>query len=89
MRTLLYALLFAVVSLAAAADTGHPTPDRAPNDPAAACQQPGASATDRADGEIEQARRGCCSWHDGVCGCDSNVGRLICCDGTYSPSCGC
>jgi hypothetical protein len=32
-------------------------------------------------------RRGCCSWHQGVCGCQS--GRALCCDGTLSPSCGC
>ena len=31
--------------------------------------------------------RGCCSWHKGVCGCEN--GRAVCCDGTYSPTCGC
>jgi len=31
--------------------------------------------------------RGCCSHHKGVCGCDN--GRVVCCDGNYSPSCGC
>lgn len=31
--------------------------------------------------------RGCCSWHQGVCGCQ--FGRALCCDGTLSPSCGC
>lgn len=36
---------------------------------------------------IEQ-RRGCCSWHGGVCGCSSG-GRVQCCDGTLSPSCRC
>ena len=35
----------------------------------------------------EEQRRGCCSWHGGVCGC--NGGRALCCDGTLSPSCGC
>lgn len=35
------------------------------------------------------ARSGCCSWHDGVCGCDTSVGRQVCCDGSYSPSCVC
>jgi hypothetical protein len=34
-------------------------------------------------------RKGCCSWHGGVLGCDNNTGRLICRDGTYSPSCTC
>lgn len=34
------------------------------------------------------ATSGCCSYHDGVCGCGEN-GRQICCDGSISPSCGC
>ena len=33
-------------------------------------------------------RSGCCSHHGGVCGCGSNR-RTICCDGNFSPSCGC
>ena len=33
------------------------------------------------------SRRGCCSWHDGVCGCSG--GRTQCCDGSQSPSCTC
>ncbi len=33
------------------------------------------------------ARRGCCSHHDGVCGCSN--GRQECCDGSLSPSCTC
>lgn len=32
-------------------------------------------------------RSGCCSWHQGVCGCRN--GRAVCCDGSLSPSCGC
>jgi len=32
-------------------------------------------------------RRGCCSWHSGVCRCSG--GRVTCCDGTTSPSCTC
>jgi hypothetical protein len=32
-------------------------------------------------------RRGCCSHHGGVCGCSG--GRAVCCDGSFSPSCGC
>lgn len=36
--------------------------------------------------DIKQ-RRGCCSHHGGVCGCSH--GRAVCCDGSYSPSCGC
>jgi hypothetical protein len=33
------------------------------------------------------ARRGCCSHHQGVCGCEG--GRTICCDGVTSPTCTC
>lgn len=32
-------------------------------------------------------KRGCCSSHGGVCGCQN--GRSKCCDGTLSPSCQC
>ncbi len=31
--------------------------------------------------------RGCCSHHGGPLGC--NGGRVVCADGTYSPTCGC
>lgn len=40
------------------------------------------------DGIMVQ-RRGCCSWHGGVAGCDESSGRLRCNDGTLSPSCRC
>lgn len=39
------------------------------------------------DPDLVPMQRGCCSWHQGVCNC--NNGRVVCCDGTYSPSCGC
>lgn len=35
------------------------------------------------------AQSGCCSYHGGVSHCDSSVGRQVCNDGTYSPSCVC
>jgi hypothetical protein len=31
--------------------------------------------------------RGCCSWHGGQCGCSGE--RVLCCDGTLSPTCVC
>jgi len=38
--------------------------------------------------QIEEVRRrGCCSWHGGVSGCSN--GRIVCNDGSYSPSCTC
>jgi methylphosphotriester-DNA--protein-cysteine methyltransferase len=36
-----------------------------------------------------EERRGCCSWHGGVCGCDYSTCRVICCDRTLSPTCTC
>src|SRR5437588_4824679 len=35
------------------------------------------------------ATRGCCSYHGGVAYCDSSIGRYVCNDGGYSPSCTC
>lgn len=40
-------------------------------------------------GDGNEYTRGCCSHHRGVDYCDSSVGRLVCNDGTYSPSCRC
>jgi hypothetical protein len=37
--------------------------------------------------EQKIARSGCCSWHGGVCDCIG--GRVVCCDGTFSPTCKC
>lgn len=34
-------------------------------------------------------RRGCCSHHDGVCGCNTSTNMLRCCDGASSPTCSC
>jgi hypothetical protein len=38
-------------------------------------------------GNPDPARRGCCSWHMGVCGCYGS--RVVCCDGMFSPTCTC
>ena len=37
---------------------------------------------------ILSAQRGCCSWHGGVSG-QCYQGRVVCNDGTLSPSCRC
>src|SRR5207244_2804553 len=42
-------------------------------------------ATD-ASATILLAQQGCCSSHNGVCGC-SGAGKTLCCDGTQSPTC--
>jgi len=39
------------------------------------------------DLDLDVERRGCCSWHQEVCGC--SAGRAVCCDGMLSPTCGC
>ncbi len=36
---------------------------------------------------ISVEKSGCCSWHNGVQGCSG--GRVVCNDGTLSPSCTC
>lgn len=33
------------------------------------------------------AQSGCCSHHDGVCGCSGTM--VLCCDNSFSPSCRC
>lgn len=38
------------------------------------------------DGQV-LAGQGCCSHHKGQCGCKD--GRVVCCDGSLSPSCRC
>lgn len=39
--------------------------------------------------QVANAGRGCCSYHGGQAYCDSSVGRWVCQDGTYSPTCTC
>jgi hypothetical protein len=51
-------------------------------EPPEACEH---ALTTAADADPE--RRGCCSWHGGVCGCAGT--RAVCCDGSLSPSCPC
>ena len=36
---------------------------------------------------LDVERSGCCSWHGGVSGCSG--GRIVCNDGSLSPSCTC
>jgi hypothetical protein len=35
------------------------------------------------------AHQGCCSWHAGVDSCDIASDKLLCNDGTLSPTCSC
>jgi hypothetical protein len=41
----------------------------------------------RNNSESTVAGRGCCSYHGGQCGCRG--GSVVCCDGSFSPSCEC
>lgn len=73
-------IVFALVTAAVAADDVSTTPSEAKiTSDAAYC-------SDDLSPEL-LAKRGCCSWHKGVCGCQNN--RVVCCDGTYSPTCTC
>jgi len=36
---------------------------------------------------VEVEKSGCCSWHGGVADCRN--GRVVCADGSLSPSCTC
>ena len=44
------------------------------------------AATGPASGDQVETR-GCCSHHQGVCGCSGHT--EMCCDNTASPTCGC
>ena len=43
----------------------------------------------RAEAAGAPDKSGCCSHHDGVCGCNAPSHELVCCDGSRSPTCGC
>lgn len=83
MRTVLLTLaLILVLSSAAWADElGQAKDSTAEATPAMLCK------ADVPNEALTLAGRGCCSWHKGQCGCEG--GRVVCCDGTLSPSCRC
>ena len=47
------------------------------------------ASIDDLPGKTKFERSGCCSHHNGVCGCDQSSDKITCCDGTTSPSCTC
>lgn len=80
MKTFATALLFLLLAVPAFAD------DTA-TQPITADQCSATPQTDDLPGILEAAR-GCCSHHGGMSGQCSN-GRVVCRDGTLSPSCKC
>lgn len=82
MRNLLFGLLLAFAAVGAQADEGLEASAVAGADQAACAELKAEGAS-----EEQLAKSGCCSWHDGVCGCSGT--RVKCCDGTLSPSCTC
>jgi len=78
----LLVILAAIAGLSAPSTAPQPRPVHAPVAPMSkACPQKLLASSAPKEG------RGCCSWHGGQCGCSG--GRVTCCDGTVSPSCGC
>lgn len=80
---LLFTLITVVLGSSAWADQGQPYQQH--NSSQASCEDRLTQADENADESI--GKRGCCSHHGGVCGCGGL--RLLCCDGTLSPSCRC
>lgn len=81
MKTLYTVLLFLLLAVPAFAD------DTAAAQPTISDQCGPTTQTDDLPGILEAAR-GCCSRHGGMSGQCSN-GRVVCRDGTLSPSCKC
>lgn len=81
MKTLASALLFLLFTVPAFADDS-------PVSQAVASGQCGSTQVDDALDGILEAGRGCCSHHGGMSGQCSN-GRVVCRDGTLSPTCKC
>ena len=75
-------LLMAALSMLAGGDTG-----------AVARLQPGGISSvceamvKNGASKEELAQQACCVYNRGVCGC--RAGRIVCCDMTFSPNCGC
>ena len=81
MKTFAIALLFLLLTVPAFAD------DLAAPQPIISDQCSATAKPDDFPGILEAAR-GCCSHHGGMSGQCSN-GRVVCRDGTLSPSCKC
>ena len=99
-KALIAALAFCVFAFSAVADEQQSTVDPKPAVECSAgkaadflkalMETPEASGcqVQQTDAPIgDQAGQGCCSWHGGQCGC--SAGQVVCCDGQYSPTCGC
>ncbi len=79
----MFALLIATVSFAEENKVDGSQPIKPFEVIQTACNETGLTLLQR----DELGQSGCCSWHGGVCGCQ--YGRVVCCDGNYSPSCSC
>lgn len=79
----IFVMFAAFLFFALSASATEPTPTATEAEAAACAELELSGATSE-----QLAQQGCCSYHDGVCGCGVN-GRVRCCDGTQSPSCRC
>ena len=80
MKNLIYTLILILAAITPVSATDVESGVR---EKAAFCE----NLIDEGASEEKIAKSGCCSWHNGVCGCYG--GRVSCCDGTLSPSCTC
>lgn len=78
--------LFLLSPTANAVDCSKPTNTQAPEALRVLASIPPVLPLSQKTNETTE-RSGCCSHHKGVCGC--SYGRTVCCDGSYSPTCGC
>ena len=87
---ILTALFVSIVFSAMAMNSSLPAPDTAVQTPELSTipQKENITTNDNTPSDKIE-RRGCCSHHGGVCGCDQASGKIKCCDGTLSPSCTC
>ncbi len=80
-------LALSIASFLLVAGSVNAEAERANQSPAVASKQVCQKMKSDGASAEQLAKRGCCSWHGGVCGCVG--GRVTCCDQTFSPSCTC
>lgn len=79
-------LIFLAIALLASIQSASATEDVTPKSAATVKSQCESLQSSGVSKEL-LAQSGCCSHHDGVCGCSGTM--VLCCDNSFSPSCRC